>query len=65
MSTLFVVFFSDPPPLLICSRLLTNTSRTPPVTYEKQLFPDAGIRLLTVLRWEYLALDGKKSNNLG
>jgi hypothetical protein len=44
-STLFVVFFPAPRLLLICSRLLTITSRIPLVTYEKQVYPDVGISL--------------------
>ncbi len=43
MSTLFVVFFPGAYPLLIYSILLTITSRTPLVTYERQACSDVGI----------------------
>jgi len=63
MSTLFVVFFPDAHPLLICSILLTITSRTSLVTYEKRACSDVDISPFGGAplgkfgsHWEYLAL---------
>jgi hypothetical protein len=65
ISTLFVVFFARAHLLLICRILLTNTSRTPLVTYEKQGFSDACILCLPVRRWENSAQAGKRSKKPG
>src|SRR6185312_13818425 len=63
MSTLFVVFFPDAHPLLICSILLTITSRTSLVTYEKRACSDVDISPFGGAplgkfgsHWDYLAL---------